>query len=363
MLSHTSLRSSLSFIRPTFPGRSPPVTRIRPQKAALQHSSLSSHLISNRPQKAALPTLTPSLSSHLISTRPQKAALPHSSLSSLTGRSQPITCTRPQKAALPHSSLSSLPGRSQPITRTRPQKAALPPPSLTSTTGRSQPITRIRPQKAALPQSSSSRALSVMKRLAARRQRLGVPTSLPAPPPPAPAPISAPIPGPTLLPLPPTPQAPRATRFRDAMPGSVCRTALVKPSEDLRKGILKRAGGRRSKPRATVRWVAGDITSTKVVTRWIDPHQHIFPSMDRITGTLWGWKKSPLGEASYLTGSSKPANHAGCRRPLCNKRSLHQWETRWDLTGFTGTAQPQLPRGERLCEFNQRHGFTTEESK
>ncbi|KAL9576100.1 MAG: hypothetical protein Q9212_007385 [Teloschistes hypoglaucus] len=70
--------------------------------------------------------------------------------------------------------------------------------------------------------------------------------------------------------------------------------------------------------------------------------------MDRITGTLWGWKESPLGEASYLTGSSKPANHAGCKRPRCNKRSLHQWETRWDLSGYTGTAQPQLPRGERL---------------
>ncbi|KAL8766128.1 MAG: hypothetical protein Q9194_006364 [Teloschistes cf. exilis] len=259
MLSRTSLRSSLSFIRPTFPGRSPPVTRIRPQKAALPHSSLSPQPISTRPQKMALPPLA--LSSQPISIRPQKSALLPLLSSSSTGRSQPITRTRPQKAALPTSSLSS-----HPIS-TRPQKMALPTSSLSSQ------ATSIRPQKAALPQSSNTRALSVMERLAARRQRLAIPHSLPTPLPPAPAPISAPIPVPPSHPLPPTPRAPGTTRFRDAMPGSVCRPASVKPRKDLRKGILKKADGSKSKPRMAVRWVAGDITSTKVVDRWIVPHE------------------------------------------------------------------------------------------
>ncbi|KAL9577216.1 MAG: hypothetical protein Q9203_007547, partial [Teloschistes exilis] len=78
----------------------------------------------------------------------------------------------------------------------------------------------------------------------------------------------------------------------------------VKPRKDLRKGILKKADGSKSKPRMAVRWVAGDITSTKVVDRWIVPHEHIAPNMDRITGTIWGWKATPLGEQMALEASS-----------------------------------------------------------
>ncbi|KAL8635072.1 MAG: hypothetical protein Q9228_007400 [Teloschistes exilis] len=90
------------------------------------------------------------------------------------------------------------------------------------------------------------------------------------------------------------------------MPGSVCRLASVKPRKDLRKGILKKADGSKSKPRMAVRWVAGDITSTKVVDRWIVPHEHIAPNMDRITGTIWGWKATPLGEEATLQQTFSP---------------------------------------------------------
>ncbi|KAL8662182.1 MAG: hypothetical protein Q9202_004938 [Teloschistes flavicans] len=223
MPSQISSRSSFSFIRPTFTGRSQPVTRIRSPKTALQPSFVSSSIGRSQP----------------ISNRPRKSALQPSSLSTSTGRPQPIS-NRPLKSAL--------------------QPSRPPPP-----TGRSQPI-RIQPRKLALQPCSTSRATSVMERLAARRQRLAV--TSPLPPPSLPARPAARQPS-----LPPTPQAPRAARFRDVETDSVRFPAFVKPTEVLRKGILKKTGAHRSTASKAVRWVDGDVAGTKTVDRWIVPSE------------------------------------------------------------------------------------------
>ncbi|KAL8689110.1 MAG: hypothetical protein Q9218_005145 [Villophora microphyllina] len=316
----------------------------------------------------------------VTSNRPQKSALQQSSFSSSTGRSQPIS-NRPQKSALPYSSFPSSTGRSQPIISNRPHKSALQPSTSSTSTGRPQPISN-RPYKSALQRLSSSQLPPVVQRLQARRQRLATALphaathSLPWPKSPSTSsvttgrsfsPVNLIIRHPTVSspplssdPLPPTPQAPRSARFFSAKAQPLPPPAFVNTSEVPLKGILKKTGRCRAATSRAVRWVAGDISTVKIVDRWIERAQDVHPDPTRYLGRIQGWTPHLDGEYELTTGNNYwSAHHAECQHHHCNKRSLHQMRSR--VWSYQVTKDPyyvtELTHGESYQTFNARLGF------
>ncbi|KAL8700540.1 MAG: hypothetical protein Q9201_005391 [Fulgogasparrea decipioides] len=330
--------------------------------------------------------------------------------------SQPSSGIR-NRPALQPSSASSLSSRPQLVTSDRPRKAAPQHPTNSSLTDRSQPVTSTRPRKTALQSRSTSSASSVMCRLQVRRERLAASRSQPVdianrpvvletwvsrrqrlatrpqdhstahePVPAAPttrqdrrASVSSATTGrsfspvvPTLGkytapptanvdPLPPTPQAPQATRFHDVNVPPVPFTLATRPTQvGPLKGILKKTHGHRSIVKRAVAWMEGDILGMEIVDRWIVRPQDVHPNPDRLLGGLRGWATSADGETEITSGEDNTANHAECRRSHCNKRGLHQYARRKFLE--THLQEPEfyahLPPGEHLGTFNSKRGFT-----
>ncbi|KAI4172253.1 MAG: hypothetical protein LQ343_003688 [Gyalolechia ehrenbergii] len=171
------------------------------------------------------------------------------------------------------------------------------------------------------------------------------------------------------------PQAPRPVKFREAGIRAVSFPALVKSTKALPKGILKKAGSKdRSTAKRAVTW-AGELEKVAVVDRWIgcsvdldSPEKvqqataaakalDVHPDPTRYLGKLWGWT-GPDGEDDYIFGEASIANHAECRSPDCNKRTLHQYHRRSWWHAVTGDKQEHLPLGEPLQIFNKRQGYS-----
>ncbi|KAL9025171.1 MAG: hypothetical protein Q9196_005962 [Gyalolechia fulgens] len=170
------------------------------------------------------------------------------------------------------------------------------------------------------------------------------------------------------------PQAPRPVKFREAGIRAVSFPALIKSTKALPKGILKKAGAKRSTAKRAVTW-AGELEKVAVVDRWIGcsvdlessgkvqqaaaaaKGLDVHPDPSRYLGKLWGWT-GPDGEDEYVFGEASTANHAECRSPDCNKRTLHQYKRRSWWHAVTGDKQEHLPLGEPLQIFNQRHGYS-----
>ncbi|KAL8825388.1 MAG: hypothetical protein Q9170_007812 [Blastenia crenularia] len=160
------------------------------------------------------------------------------------------------------------------------------------------------------------------------------------------------------------PHAPRSVKFHEVGIRTVSFPALVQSSKALPKGILKKAGENRSTAKRAVTW-GTDVV--REVSRWIGcsdifPEEvgkglDVHPDPSRYLGRLWGWT-GPEGEDSYSFGKNRPAVHAECPSPECNKKALHQYRRQNFWHQHTGGVDAHFPRGERLQVFNERHGFS-----
>ncbi|KAL8919870.1 MAG: hypothetical protein Q9172_004775 [Xanthocarpia lactea] len=178
----------------------------------------------------------------------------------------------------------------------------------------------------------------------------------------------------TSPPCPLTPQAPRAARFRNVNCQSVPFSIPVKSPKVPLRGILKRDGEHRRAARRGLRW-AEELQSVKVVDRWIgvscetetpekvtNKFDHVHPDPTRYIGKLLGWT-GPDGQDNYITGTSRTHQHAECRSPECNKRSMHQYYGRRDYYYQVSKVPLDLPRGQQRKEFNEERGFTYSKSR
>ncbi|KAL8681679.1 MAG: hypothetical protein Q9186_002196 [Xanthomendoza sp. 1 TL-2023] len=177
-----------------------------------------------------------------------------------------------------------------------------------------------------------------------------------------------------LPPRPLTPQAPRAVRHHDVNCKPVPFAIPSKSSKVPLRGILKRDGRDRSTAGMGITW-ARQLTRVRIVDRWIGVAQpvdspavvsnkfdHVHPDPARLTGRIRSWPGSN-GRDYYLTGNDRwGAQHAECQSPDCNKRRLHRWQGRlsW-LHCLEKDVGVPGPGEEDFRMFNARRGFTPHE--
>ncbi|KAL8811517.1 MAG: hypothetical protein Q9223_004078 [Gallowayella weberi] len=172
-----------------------------------------------------------------------------------------------------------------------------------------------------------------------------------------------------------TPPAPRAVKHHDVN----CKPVpFAIPMKVPLRGILKKDGQHRSTARSAVTW-ARQLTRVKLVDKWIGVAQeldspavvsnksdHVYPDPAKYIGHMIGWS-GPHGRDHDVFSFSDTvgavlAHHAECRRPHCNKRRLHRYKSEWYWHRLTCPEQSpreaQGPDEEDYGMFNNRHGFT-----
>lgn len=89
--------------------------------------------------------------------------------------------------------------------------------------------------------------------------------------------------------------------------------------------------------------------------KYLDVH----PDPTRYLGRIRGWTNpSGSGEDDYIFGSIGTANHAECKSPDCNKKTLHQYKRVASWHVLTGVQDFSWPIGEPVKIFNNRLGYT-----
>ncbi|KAI4228833.1 MAG: hypothetical protein L6R36_001335 [Xanthoria steineri] len=167
----------------------------------------------------------------------------------------------------------------------------------------------------------------------------------------------------TSSPRPLTPNAPRATSFRNVNCAPVPFAIPVKPSKVPLRGILKRNGQHRVTAGRRIR-LAEELNTVKIVDRWIgqpcameSPEKpakrmdFVHPDPTRTMGNLYGFP-GPNGQDSFIHGSEPAFQHAECGSPDCNKKGLHQFSKRYAIWKFTGNPRLDLPYGEQIATFS-----------
>ncbi|KAI4107071.1 MAG: hypothetical protein LQ339_002767 [Xanthoria mediterranea] len=126
----------------------------------------------------------------------------------------------------------------------------------------------------------------------------------------------------TSSPRPLTPNAPRATSFRNVNCAPVPFAIPVKSSKAME-------------------------TPEKPAKRM----DFVHPDPARTMGNLYGFP-GPNGQDSFIHGSEPAFQHAECGSPDCNKKGLHQFSKRYAIWKFTGNPRLDLPYGEQIATFS-----------
>ncbi|CAO1601011.1 hypothetical protein XANCAGTX0491_004679 [Xanthoria calcicola] len=170
----------------------------------------------------------------------------------------------------------------------------------------------------------------------------------------------------TSSPRPLTPNAPRATNFRNVNCAPVPFAIPVKSSKVPLRGILKRNGQHRVTAGRGLRW-AEELKTVKIVDRWIGqpcametPEKpakrmdFVHPDPTRIMGKLWGFP-GPNGQDRFIHGRDSTFQHAECGSPDCNKKPLHQFQGRFESWKIDGDFRLHLPHGVPYETFNKAY--------